>query len=63
MNTEEDDTTFGVKFVYCNQHLSPHSTGWCTVYNYNKIPLDAQILDEAFLECKAKGYKLYNDKN
>ena len=33
-----DDKVFG-DWVYCRQHVRPHSTGWCTVSNHDKIGL------------------------
>ncbi len=64
MDTEkkltEDEQVFGENvFVYCNQHLRPHLTGWCTVPARNKIKLKATNHVEAGLECKEMGYKLY----
>lgn len=50
-----EDVLFG-KYVYCTQHLRVHSTGWCTVFNNNKFPLDAQTFEEAIQEAMTKGY-------
>jgi hypothetical protein len=56
----EDAKHFGENvFVYCSQHLRPHSTGWCTVSVSNKIKLDATDEVAAYAECEAKGYKIY----
>lgn len=58
----EDEKEFGVKtIVYCNQHLSPHYTGWCTVDNRNKIKLESIDLKSAADECRKKDYKLFFD--
>jgi hypothetical protein len=56
----EDAKYFGENvWVYCNQHLNPHMTGWCTVDNRNKILLEAKTAEAAGAECKAKGYTLF----
>lgn len=56
----EDQIGFGRNvWIYCNQHLSVHRTGWCTVSNRNKILLEAKTDKEAIKECRAKGLKLY----
>ena len=56
-----DHKVFGEgSWVYCDQHLRPHLTGWCSVSPRNKILLDAQDEESAYAECKAKGYKLYD---
>lgn len=56
-----DDTVFGTGFVFCHQHLRPHSTGWCTVSNADKTPLSGATLDEATAEVRAKGWRIYGD--
>lgn len=56
----EDAIVFGENvWVYCNQHLRPHLTGWCTVPARNKVKLDATTEDAAHAECEAKGFTLY----
>lgn len=55
----EDEIAFGQCFVYCDQHLRPHTTGWCSVSSKNKIPLNAKTIEEAYEECKHKGFKLH----
>lgn len=56
----EDEQAFGRNtWVYCNQHLRAHKTGWCTVGNRNKIKLDAKDGHEAVAECKSRGFELY----
>ena len=52
----DDDTTFGTKFVYCGAHRRSHSTGWCTVRLALKRPLVAETSDEAMAEVAALGY-------
>lgn len=57
----EDEVVFGKnRIVYCNQHLRPHATGWCTVHIRNKELLGAKTIEEAYEECKTKGLKLYD---
>lgn len=58
----DDVSVFGENvYVYCNQHLAPHRTGWCTVSNHNKVALGAANYDAAVDECRAKGFTLYSD--
>lgn len=45
-------------YVYCDQHMAPHSTGWCTVPNKFKTALRAKNLTEAMAECRSCGYAL-----
>jgi hypothetical protein len=55
----EDETEFGKNsWVYCNQHRRPHSTGWCTVDNSNKVKLEATNLIDARAECNRRGFPL-----
>ncbi len=44
-NTE--DEKWGTLFCYCSQHVTVHSTGWCTVGARLKIPIHATTLEEA----------------
>jgi hypothetical protein len=56
----EDEIAFGRKvWVYCDQHMRPHMTGWCTVGNRNKFKLNATTQEEAYSECQSKNYELY----
>jgi hypothetical protein len=56
----EDEIAFGRKvWVYCDQHMRPHMTGWCTVSNRNKIKLAATTQNGAYEECKERGFELY----
>lgn len=56
----EDELAFGRKvWVYCNQHMNPHMTGWCTVSKRNKTKLEATNEEDARTECVAKGFELY----
>jgi hypothetical protein len=54
----EDEKAFGRnRLVYCKQHLRPHSTGWCSVHNGEKVALDAVDPKGAYEECRRKGFK------
>lgn len=48
-------------YVYCHQHLGPHTSGWCTVSITQKTALSAQTREDAVKECREKGLKLYDD--
>jgi len=61
---KSDDTIFG-DWVYCSQHLGPHTTGWCTVNNMNKVGLGivgktAESAKAAGNKCKHLGLKIYS---
>jgi hypothetical protein len=56
----EDEVAFGRrKWIYCDQHLNYHLTGWCTVSNGHKVALEATCAEEAHTECAVRGLKLY----
>lgn len=56
----EDAKTFGRDtFVYCRQHLNPHSTGWCTVDVSDKVGLGVTTYEEAREKCQDWGFKLF----
>jgi hypothetical protein len=55
-----DDVSMG-KFVYCNQHLAVHATGWCSVDVRDKIPMKADNIVEAVREARTMGLKLHSD--
>ena len=59
----DDDTAFGVPYIYCSSHRRGHSTGWCTVRVIDKVPLEATTDTEAVAECRKLGYSLYEDDN
>lgn len=43
----QDDSQFGVEFVYCMAHRRVHSVGWCLVFNSRKFPVrrtDMEVL-------------------
>lgn len=57
----EDAKVFGVgQWVYCNQHLRPHETGWCTVSARDKIGLGVSNSKDAYEKCQAWGLRIYN---
>lgn len=59
----EDEIAFGRNtWVYCSQHMRPHMTGWCTVENHNKARLEATTQEDAYEECRRRGYELYKNK-
>ena len=47
------------KFVYCSQHLRPHTTGWCTVSPNDKLGLFVDTLEEAYAKCKRLNLPCY----
>lgn len=51
----DDEHVFGDGWIYCAQHLRPHTTGWCTVSNREKQFLHAETEAEAIEECNARG--------
>lgn len=46
-------------YVYCQQHVGPHVTGWCTVNANQKISLKATTFKEAFKEVKSMKLPIY----
>lgn len=57
----EDEIAFGRNaWIYCDQHMRPHMTGWCSVSSHHKKPLENKTEIEAYAECKVKNYKIYN---
>ncbi len=58
----QDEKSFGRgKWVYCSQHLRPHTTGWCSVSNSDKIPLIAESMGEAYIECARMQLHIYKE--
>lgn len=58
----EDQIAFGRNvWIYCDQHMRPHQTGWCSVGSHHKIKLDAVTQAEAYKECRRRGYDLYKE--
>lgn len=63
MNEQTDDfREWGDAWVYCNQHLRPHKTGWCTVDVRNKVCLCSgeKSGQEAADKCRQWGFELYS---
>jgi hypothetical protein len=57
----EDVVMFGRDaWVYCAQHLRPHTTGWCTVHSDQKTLLDATSSKGAYAECARRGFRLFD---
>lgn len=57
--TENEEES--LDWVYCTQHLAPHSPGWCTVPVEMKIPLEGKSFKDCAAECRKKGFKLFQD--
>lgn len=63
----EDEAAFGRDaWVYCNQHMRPHQTGWCTVSPRDKVGLGligggAEIAQKAYQKCRDWGFELFAD--
>lgn len=58
----EDEIAFGKgAWVYCNQHMRAHQTGWCTVANRDKVGLGVSTVQEAEDKCRQWGFPLYAD--
>lgn len=61
----EDEKVFGKDhWVYCNQHLRPHLTGWCTVDVRNKVGLGiyGDNEREAYQKCRDFDLKIFKAK-
>lgn len=57
----DDEQAFGPDvWVYCRQHLRPHTTGWCTVSVDQKEALEARDYQSAHAECVRRGFKLFS---
>lgn len=52
IDRKNDDTVFGVGWVYCASHRNTHKTGWCTVSIVNKRPLRATTFEDARSEAE-----------
>lgn len=61
MSQKAGDEELG-KWVYCKQHLRPHSTGWCTVPPDQKVALQAETHDDAYKEVRAIGFYVFGAK-
>jgi hypothetical protein len=61
---QKDASVFGDDaWIYCDQHLRPHRTGWCSVDVRNKTALEATDEKAAYAECQQRGFKIYGDKD
>ena len=58
--TEIEDTSFGVGYVYCMQHLGVHSTGWCAVPADQKIPLDVETREQGYVLARERGWPIFD---
>lgn len=59
----EDVAAFGKDaWVYCNQHMRAHQTGWCSVAARDKVGLGVKTAEEAEVKCRAWGFELYADR-
>lgn len=57
-----DSEVFGEgRWVYCESHVRPHTTGWCTVCSSKKTLLNAANRDEAYSETRALGLPIYGE--
>jgi hypothetical protein len=50
------------EWVYCSQHVRPHTTGWCTVDPRNKTPLKATTYEDAKEEVRSMGLPIYGEE-
>ena len=61
----EDYNVFGGTWVYCNQHMKPHMTGWCSVSVRDKIGLGIEgkqeNAQEAYAKARAFGLPIYGE--
>lgn len=56
----KEDLDFGKDvWVYCSQHMRPHTTGWCTVSVRDKTLLNSTSYEDAVVECEKRGFELY----
>ena len=61
---EADIAAFGRgAWVYCNQHMNAHPTGWCSVNPRDKVALGVTTAEEAAEKCRAWGFKLHGDRD
>jgi len=52
--------TFGKEvWVYCNQHLAAHKTGWCGVHSRDKVGLGVMSREEADNKVADWGFEVY----
>jgi len=59
----EDEAVFGVgAWVYCDQHMNVHQTGWCSVSARDKVGLGVATVHEGLDKCRELGLALYADR-
>ena len=59
----EDQVMFGDNaWVYCDQHLAVHATGWCTLGAKHKTRMLATEWKDAVKEARDRGFILHYDK-
>ena len=57
----EDKKTFGDQLIYCSQHMSAHTTGWCTVRVAEKLGLGTNDHNEAVAKYRKFKLQLFTD--
>ena len=61
IDEQPDVAAFGRgAWVYCNQHVKPHQTGWCSISPRDKIGLGVATAKEAYAKCEAWGLKIFD---
>lgn len=50
-------------WVYCRSHVRPHTTGWCTVPNRDKVPLNATSYMDAVAEARSRGFPIFGEES
>jgi hypothetical protein len=56
-----EDSQMLATWVYCKQHVRPHTTGWCTVGVRDKVALAAKNRESAYAEARALGYAIHGE--
>lgn len=59
--TDDEEQWGPDAWVYCNQHLKPHSTGWCTVDVKDKVCLAVDSQEDAYRLCREWGFPLHGE--
>jgi hypothetical protein len=58
----EDERAFGKNaWIYCNQHMRPHQTGWCGVSVRDKVGLGVDTAEAAYAKCREWGFPIYGE--
>jgi hypothetical protein len=50
-------------WVYCNQHMKVHLTGWCSVSPRDKIGLGVKTVQEGIEKCREWKLPLHQDRD